>query len=36
MNLKMVVIAGIVAGLLLCWLAWSWANVLWIMVDGGR
>ena len=34
MNLKMVAIVGIVAGVLLCWLAWSLANHIWITCGG--
>ena len=32
MSLKTVAVLGIVAGLLLCWLAWSVANSLWVQI----
>ena len=35
MNLRDVMIAGIVAGLLLCWLAWYLMNVVDFQVYGG-
>ena len=35
MNLRTVVIMGIVAGALLCWLAWSLANTALITIGSG-
>ena len=35
MNLKMVAIVGIVAGALLCWLAWSLVNTVLITIGSG-
>lgn len=35
MNLRTVVIMGIMSGLLLCWFVWRLANTIWITLEGG-